>query len=86
MTDNTHMVHRLRDGEKEIILVGTAHVSRESVRLVEEVITAERPDTICVELCASRFQALRQKARWGDTDIIKVIREKKAFQIGRAHV
>ena len=79
MTDNTHMVHRLRDGEKEIILVGTAHVSRESVRLVEEVITAERPDTICVELCASRFQALRQKARWGDTDIIKVIREKKAF-------
>ncbi len=27
MTDNTHMVHRLRDGDREIILVGTAHVS-----------------------------------------------------------
>ena len=79
MTNNTHMVHRLRDGDKEIILVGTAHISRDSVQLVEEVITAERPDTICVELCDSRFQALRQKDRWGNTDIIKVIREKKAF-------
>ncbi|MFO7709124.1 MAG: TraB/GumN family protein [Desulfobacterales bacterium] len=79
MADNTHMVHRLLDGDKEIILVGTAHVSRDSVRLVEEVIAAESPDTVCVELCASRFQALRQKDRWGDTDIIKVVREKKAF-------
>nr|MCU0585425.1 TraB/GumN family protein [Desulfobacterales bacterium] len=69
----------LRDGEREIILVGTAHVSKESVRLVEEVLAAEAPDTVCVELCASRFQALRQKDRWRDTDIIKVVREKKAF-------
>jgi pheromone shutdown-related protein TraB len=79
MADNTHMVQRLRDGEREIILVGTAHVSKESVRLVEEVLAAEAPDTVCVELCASRFQALRQKDRWRDTDIIKVVREKKAF-------
>ena len=79
MTDNPHMVQRLPDGDREIILIGTAHVSRESVRLVEEVITAETPDTVCVELCASRYQALRQKDRWRDMDIIKVIREKKAF-------
>ena len=81
MTDNPHMVHRLPDGDRDIILIGTAHVSRESVRLVEEVITAETPDTVCVELCASRYQALRQKDRWRDMDIIKVIREKKVFLI-----
>ena len=79
MTDNIHMVHRLPDEEREIILIGTAHVSRDSVRLVEEVIAAETPDTVCVELCASRYQALRQKDRWRDMDIIKVLREKKAF-------
>src|SRR5512136_2548422 len=79
MTDNTHMVHRLPDGDRDIILIGTAHVSRESVRLVEEVIAAETPDTVCVELCASRYQALRQKDRWRDMDIIKVIKDKKAF-------
>ncbi len=79
MTDKPHMVHRLADKDREIVLIGTAHVSRESVRLVEEVITAETPDTVCIELCASRHQALRQKDRWRDMDIIKVIREKKAF-------
>jgi pheromone shutdown-related protein TraB len=79
MTDNSNNVHRLTDGDREIILVGTAHVSRESTRLVEEVITAEKPDTVCVELCNSRFQALQQRDRWRDTDIVKVIREKKAF-------
>jgi pheromone shutdown-related protein TraB len=73
------MVHRLGTDGKEIILVGTAHVSRESVRLVEEVIRAETPDAVCVELCAARHQALRQKDRWQDMDIVKVIREKKAF-------
>jgi pheromone shutdown-related protein TraB len=79
MTDNFNNVHRLTVEDREIILVGTAHVSRESTRLVEEVITAEKPDTVCVELCSSRFHALRQGDRWRETDIVKVIREKKAF-------
>ena len=73
------MIHRLAADEKEIILIGTAHVSRESVQLVESVIASEKPDTVCIELCASRYQALRQKDRWRDMDIIKVIKEKKAF-------
>jgi pheromone shutdown-related protein TraB len=78
-TDNTDPVHRLVFGDKEILLVGTAHVSRESVRQVEALIPREKPDTVCVELCASRYQALRQKDRWQETDILKVVREKKAF-------
>ncbi|MFW6099261.1 MAG: TraB/GumN family protein, partial [Thermodesulfobacteriota bacterium] len=32
-----------------------------------------------VELCESRYQAMTQKNRWENTDLIKVIREKKAF-------
>ena len=36
--------------QRELILVGTAHISRESVDLVREVIEKERPDTVCVEL------------------------------------
>ena len=32
-----------------------------------------------MELCSSRFQALKQRDRWRDMDIVKVIREKKAF-------
>ncbi len=77
--DNKNMVQRLQVGDKEIILVGTAHVSKESVDLVSQVIMAEKPDTVSVELCDSRYQAIRQKDRWQETDIIKVIKEKKAF-------
>jgi pheromone shutdown-related protein TraB len=72
-------VHALRYGDKEIFLIGTAHVSRESVELVEKVIRDEKPDTVCVELCKSRFQAIMQKERWQDMDIVKVIKEKKTF-------
>ena len=77
--DNSDAVRRLRHGEKEILLVGTAHVSRESTELVRSVIEEEHPDTVCVELCASRFQSIRQRDRWLDMDIIKVVREKKSF-------
>ncbi|OPY10383.1 MAG: TraB family protein [Syntrophus sp. PtaB.Bin001] len=70
-------VHRLSIGEKEIILVGTAHVSRESADLVEQVINEENPDTVCIELCKARFDALKKKDQWQEMDIIKVIREKR---------
>jgi pheromone shutdown-related protein TraB len=78
MANNPNLTH-LKFKEKAIILVGTAHVSKESARLVQSVIEEEKPDTVCVELCQSRLQAIRQKDRWQDTDIVKVIREKKSF-------
>jgi pheromone shutdown-related protein TraB len=71
-------IHRLNIDGKEIILIGTAHVSPESVALVETVILSEKPDTVCIELCQSRFDAIKQKDKWRETDIIKVIREKRA--------
>jgi pheromone shutdown-related protein TraB len=64
---------------RDIILVGTAHVSLDSADQVARVIQEEKPDTVCVELCEPRFQALTQKKHWQDMDIVKVIREKKAF-------
>jgi pheromone shutdown-related protein TraB len=70
-------VHRLVIGDKDIILVGTAHVSRESADLVEQVINEENPDTVCIELCQARFDALKKKDQWQEMDIIKVIREKR---------
>lgn len=79
ISGKTNMIHRYHLEDKEIIVVGTAHVSQESVRLVASVVEEERPDTVCVELCESRYQAIRQKQKWQDMDIIKVIKEKKAF-------
>jgi pheromone shutdown-related protein TraB len=72
-------IHRLTYEDKEITLLGTAHVSRESADLVERVISEEKPETVCVELCQSRYQAIKQRDKWQETDLIKVIKEKKAF-------
>lgn len=76
---NSEMIHRLEFDGKQVTLVGTAHVSKESVDLVKTVIETVRPDTVCVELCESRAQSIRQKQRWQEMDIVKVIKEKKAF-------
>ncbi len=77
MIDNEN-THLLTFEDKEITLVGTAHVSQESADLVERVIGEEKPDTVCIELCESRYQSITQKKQWQDTNLFKVIREKKA--------
>lgn len=81
MTNNdvSKSLHHLEFNDKQVMLLGTAHVSKESAQLVRELILEEKPDTVCVELCPSRYQSIRQKERWQDTDIVKIIREKKSF-------
>ena len=65
--------------EKTIILIGTAHVSKESARLVKETILENKPDTVCIELCNARLKSIRDKDNWRNMDIVKVIKEKKAL-------
>jgi pheromone shutdown-related protein TraB len=72
-------IHQLTFEDKEINLVGTAHVSRESVDLVNQVIEDKKPDTVCVELCKSRYESLTQKKTWQEANVFKVIKDKKAF-------
>jgi pheromone shutdown-related protein TraB len=70
-------VHVLDVDGREVILVGTAHVSRESVDLVRQVIEREAPDCVCVELDAQRYAALSQKQRWENLDLKQIIRKKQ---------
>lgn len=78
-TKDNKNIHRINHNGKEITLIGTAHVSKESVTLVKAVIMEEKPEVVCVELCQSRFQSVMQKERWQEMNISKVIKEKKAF-------
>jgi len=64
-------------GEREFVIVGTAHISRESADLVREVIERERPDAVCIELDTQRYEALSQKARWDNLDLKQLIRNKQ---------
>ncbi len=62
---------------REFILVGTAHISRESVDLVRTVIEAEKPDCVCIELDAQRYEALSQQKRFKALDLREVIRKQQ---------
>jgi len=72
--------HRLTflDG-RQIILVGTAHVSKESVDEVSAYIDSEEPDHICLELDDGRFKNKEEKSSWSNMDIKKVLKEGKGF-------
>ena len=64
-------------GTKEIILIGTAHISKDSVDLVRRVIKNETPDCVCVELDDKRYETLSRKKRWESLDLKKIIRKKQ---------
>ena len=67
-------IHRIEIDGKDIILVGTAHISQDSVDTVQRIIAEELPDTVCVELDRQRLQALRDKNRWESLNLIQVIK------------
>ena len=71
-------VQRLELDEREVFLVGTAHVSPQSVRDTKEAIETLEPDTVCVELCEARYQNLENQDSWRKLDIFQVLREGKA--------
>jgi len=62
---------------KEIILIATAHVSKESAELVKQVIEEERPDSVCIELDEDRYSNIQNPKAWENTDIVKVIKSKR---------
>jgi pheromone shutdown-related protein TraB len=64
-------------GDKTVILVGTAHVSQESVEIVKLVIEQEHPDDVCVELDAKRFEAISHPNRWESLDLKEIIRKQQ---------
>ena len=55
---------RLTVEDREIVLLGTAHVSRDCVDEDRRVIAAEKPDRVCVELDEGRYTAMIQGSSW----------------------
>jgi pheromone shutdown-related protein TraB len=65
--------------EKEIILIGTAHVSRESIDEVSRIIRESVPAVVCIELDAGRYASISEKDNWEKLNVTKVFREGKGF-------
>lgn len=63
----------------DVVILGTAHVSAQSVEDVRRVFDEHQPDVVAVELCASRYEALTDPNRWRNLDLGRVVREKKIW-------
>jgi len=70
-------VHPVQLADKHVLLIGTAHISQESVDLVQNVIAEEQPDRVCIELDHNRYQALLRKDNWQTLDLKQIIRNKQ---------
>ena len=70
-------VQLIEQGGRSVILVGTAHVSQQSVELVQDVIETEGPDRVCIELDEKRLQALSDENRWQKLDLKTVIKNRQ---------
>jgi len=76
MSENTPSdIRRLQLDGREIVLIGTAHISQQSVDIVRQAIETESPDCVCVELDEQRLSALRNQNRWESLNLIEVIRK-----------
>jgi pheromone shutdown-related protein TraB len=71
------LVRRIFLDKREIVLVGTSHISKESAELVKEVIEKENPDIVCLEWDKTRYNKYMNPDEWSDTDIVQVIKQKK---------
>ncbi len=76
---NNKDIHHISIDNKDIFLIGTAHISRTSAETVKKFITEEKPDAVCIELCPSRFQSITNPEKWKNMDIIAIIKQKKAL-------
>ena len=70
-------IYRIKKDDREIVLIGTAHISQVSKDLVRATIEAEAPDTVCVELDEGRLKSIKEPDRWKKTDLKQVIKNKQ---------
>ncbi len=72
-------ITRLSLADREIILLGTAHVSRESIEDARRMIREERPDEVFIEIDAARYKSLTEKGTWENLNLTQVLKSGRGF-------
>ena len=64
---------------REFILLGTAHISQESIVHVTTSIRQEQPDCVAIELDEQRYASMKNPEAWKNLDIVKVLKNGQGF-------
>ncbi|UCH71456.1 MAG: TraB/GumN family protein [Thermoplasmatales archaeon] len=62
-----------------IILVGTAHISKDSVEEVKRVIDKYKPDIVAIELCKRRYESITKKDTWENKPVTSLLKSNNAY-------
>lgn len=74
-----YQITTVRVADREFLLLGTAHVSRESVEAVQDTVERAAVDHVVIEIDAQRFRSVKKKQDWSQLNIFQVIRRRQAF-------
>ena len=74
-------VNNIVDIDERLRILGTAHVSSESVEMVRKQIEEWGPDLVAVELCPSRMASLTEPESLDSEDLLKIIKEGRSAMI-----
>ena len=79
MAFGTNETELIKFKDKEILLVGTAHISKQSIELVEQQFKEFDPDVVALELDAERLEKLVHPNRWQKMNVVELIRQGKTY-------
>ena len=77
--NETQTIKTLELQGRTITLVGTAHISKDSIEEVSTVIRELKPSRVCIELDGDRYRSMQNEKGWSELDIVKVLKEGKGF-------
>tara|TARA_B100000029_G_scaffold36565_5_gene34420 strand:+ start:5012 stop:6175 length:1164 start_codon:yes stop_codon:yes gene_type:complete len=77
MPENRNIV----EFDENLRIVGTAHISSESVELVRSQISEWDPDLVAVELCHSRMSSLTKPESLDSEELLNIIKEGRSAMI-----
>ena len=78
---NNMEIKNIIDIDEKLRILGTAHISSESVDLVESQIEDWGPEVVAVELCQSRLKSLTEPESLDSEDLLKIINEGRSLMI-----
>ncbi len=81
MQKNNENTRTLKLGKRKIILLGTAHVSQESIDDAVSLIKNTKSDCVAIELDNQRYASMQDPEAWKKLDIVKVLKEGRGFMM-----
>ncbi len=72
-------IKELELNNRHFTIIGTAHVSSESIKEVEDAIKEKKPDCVAVELDEKRADSIKNPERYKELDLVKVLKNHQGF-------